>query len=218
MAKQRPTPEEELLKLIEKGDAGGAVKFKRKRRFALSFGGLKVFKLSLQKKISQALSALKSGLKEPNLKVVNKLFIIISIALLTYSIVDFVFQRPNIKEVYRKSQLIKERRPLEEAPQEVRPFLHYLEAVRRRNIFSPISLKETEEPVVDKKQLQELAQDLSLVGISWDNEKPLAMIEDKKANKTYFLREGETISKFKIDKILKDKVILRYEGQMIELM
>lgn len=218
MAKQRPTPEEELLKLIEKGDAGGAVKFKRKRKFALSFGPLRGLKLFFEKRIGQGLSVLKGGLKEPNLKVVNKLFLIVSIALLTYSIIDFVFQRPNIKEVYRKSQLIKQRRPPERVTEEVRPFLHYLEAVGRRNIFSPITLKETEEPEVDKKQLQELAKDLSLVGISWDNAKPVAMIEDKKDNRTYFLREGEMINKFKIDKILKDKVILRYEGQMIELM
>lgn len=216
MARQRPTPEEELLNLIEKGDDAGAAGFKRKRGFFLSLSGLKSSWLSLGSGISRGLSGFKSGLREPNLKVLNKVFLVISLVLLTYSIMDFVFSRPDIEEVYRKSRLVKEREPLRKPAEELRPFLHYLEVVRRRNIFSPVVLKEAEKPEVKKKRLQEMAKDLSLVGISWDKE-PVAMIEDKKEKKTYFLKKGQKINKLKIEDILKDRVILSFGGEKIEL-
>jgi len=62
-----------------------------------------------------------------------------------------------------------------------------------------------------------LIKDLKLVGISWGTD-PQVIIEDTKDNKTYFLKTGDTISKFKIETILKDKVILEAEGQKMELM
>ena len=216
MARQRPTPEEDLLNLIEKGDDAGAARFKRKRGFFLSLSSLKSSWLSLGSGISRGLSGFKSGLREPNLKVLNKVFLVISLVLLTYSIMDFAFSRPDIEEVYRKSRLVKERRPLRKPAEELRPFLHYLEVVRRRNIFSPIVLKEAEKPEVKKKRLQEMAKDLSLVGISWDKE-PVAMIEDKKAKKTYFLKKGDEINEFKIEDISENKVILSFKGEKIEL-
>ena len=191
MARQRPTPEEDLLNLIEKGDAAGAAGFKRKRGFFLGLSSLKSSWLSLGSGINRGLSGFKSGLREPNLKVLNKVFLVISLVLLTYSIMDFAFSRPNIEKVYRKSRLVKEREPLRKPAEELRPFLHYLEVVRRRNIFSPILLKEAEKPEVKKKRVQEMAKDLSLVGISWDDREPVAMIEDKKEKKTEHKQMGK---------------------------
>ena len=133
-----------------------------------------------------------------------------------YSIAGSVFGRPNIKKIYEKSRLIKWKQPKQGVVFGVRPFLHYLEMVGRRNIFSPIVLKEIKKTEVKKKQLQEMVKDLSLVGISWDKE-PVAMIEDKKVKKTYFLKKGMRINKFKIEDILKDRVILSFEGEKIEL-
>jgi len=215
-AKQEFTPEEQLLKLIKKGDEAETTKFRHRKEFILSFGGLKGLWRFLTKNISWSLTRLSNGLREPNLKALNKVFFILSVVLLGYSVVGFVFGRPDIKEVYGKSRLIKWKQSGQEAISDVRPFLHYLEVVRRRNIFSPIVLKQTEKPEVKKKRLQEMVQDLSLVGISWDK-KPVAMIEDKKAKKTYFLKEGQKINKFKIEDILKDRVILSFEGEKIEL-
>lgn len=216
MAKQGFTPEEQLLKLIEKGDEAETAKFRLRRKLLLNLGNLKGLWRSLTKGISRLLTRLSNGLKEPNLKVLNKIFFILSAILLSYSVAGFVFGRPDIKEVYKKSRLIKWKQSEQEAVSEVRPFLHYLGMVNRRNIFSPIALKETKKPEVKKKQLQEMVKDLSLVGISWGKE-PVAMIEDKKAKKTYFLKKGMRINKFKIEDILKDRVILSFEGEKIEL-
>ncbi len=218
MARQRLIPEEELLKLIEKGDDAETVRFKRKRGLFLSFGRLKNFWLFLSREIKQSVDRFKSGIREPNLKVLNKAFLVIGVVLLTYSITDFLVSRPDIKEVYRKSRLMKKRKPLRKATEELRPFLHYLEVVRRRDIFSPVVLKETEKPEAKKKRLQEMIKDLRLVGIAWDDKKPVAMIEDKKEKKTYFLEEGQMINKLKLEDILEDRVILNFKGEKIELL
>ena len=215
-AKQGFTPEEQLLKLMKKGDEAENTKFSRRRKPFLNFGNLKGLRYSLTKGIGRLLTRLSNGLREPNLKALNKIFFILSVVLLGYSVAGFVFGRPDIKEVYEKSRLMEWKQSGQEAISDVRPFLHYLEVVRRRNIFSPIVLKEAEKPEVKKKRLQEMVKDLSLVGISWDKE-PVAMIEDKKAKKTYFLKKGQKINKFKIEDILKDRVILSFGGEKIEL-
>jgi len=217
MAKQGPTPEEQLLKLIEKGDEAGTARFRRRRKLFLNFGGLRNLWRSLIKTINRPLIRLSRGLREPNLKAVNKAFLVLSVILLGYSIVGFVFGRPDIRKVREKSLLIKEEQPAGEDLFQARPFLHYLEMVRRRNIFSPIALKEDEKPEVKEKKLLEMSANLILVGISLEKE-PVAMIEDTKAKKTYFLKAGDTINKFKVDTISNDRVILSYQGDKIELM
>ena len=217
MAKQRLTPEEQLLKLIEKGSEPETAKIKRRTRFFFSFRGLKNLKYFLGNGINRFLIRLKAGLKEPNLKVLNKVFLVLSAALLIYSIAGFIFDLPDVEKFYKKIQPVKEKRSLPKLIAKDRPFLHYLEMVRRRNIFSPIVLKETEKPEIENKQLQEIAGALRLVGISWSRE-PIVMIENKNEKKTYFLKKGDRIIQFKVKDILKDRVILDYNGELIELM
>jgi len=89
--------------------------------------------------------------------------------------------------------------------------------VQRRDIFAPVKLISAENPQDEtRKALSTLIKDLKLVGISWGKD-PEVIIEDTKDNKTYFLKAGDTIGKFKIDTILKDKAILEAEGQKMEL-
>ena len=215
-AKQGFTPEEQLLRLIDKGDEAETAEFRRRRKLFLNFGSLKGLWRFLTKGMSRPLTRLSNGLREPNLKVLNKIFFILSMILLGCSVAGFVFGRPDIKKVYERSRLVKWKQSEQEAISEVRSFLHYLEMVNRRNIFSPIALKETKKTEAKKKQLQEMIKGLSLVGISWGKE-PVAMIEDSEAKKTYFLKKGMRINKFKIEDILKDRVILSFEGKKIEL-
>jgi hypothetical protein len=213
MAEQRSTPEEKLLKLIEKEDGNKTVIFKRKRNIFFIFSN---FWFSLKKITGLRVGRLKGGIREPNLKVLNKFLFVISILLLGYSVMDFAFNRPDIKDAHEKSRHVREDGETGKLVSETRPFLHYLEMVRRRNIFSPIALKQVEKPEVKKKQLQEMASDLGLVGISLDEE-PMAMIEDKKKEKTFFLKKGDKIGVFEIEDILENKVILSFEGKKIEL-
>lgn len=217
MVEKRPTPEEELLNLIEKGKGAGGAKFKRRRKFILNFAGLKGSVFSFGRGISRNLIRFKRGLREPNLKVLNKIFLIISCSLIGCSIMDFIYSRPDIEEVYRKGRQKKGKSQQGEMVPEIRSFLHYLEMVNRRNIFSPILLKEAKKTEIKSEQLREMIKDLNLVGISWGSE-PMAMIEDKKAKKTYFLKKGEPINKLFVDTIYENKVILSYEEKTVELM
>lgn len=220
MAGKRPTPEEELLNLIEKEGEAATTRFKHKRKFSLGLTALKSLPSSLGADIFKGLQRFGRGIREPNLKVLNKIFFVVVIALLGYFISDFGFDRPDMEEIWAKSRKLSMREgSKKETTRETRAFLHYLEMVNRRNIFSPVTLKkEAKKPEVEEEQLHSMAQELSLVGISWDAKTPLAMIEDKKSEKTYFLKKGEAINRFRIEDILKDKVILTFEGKKIELM
>lgn len=217
MAKRKLTFERQSVDSIEKErqhDAAG--RFKRGAKSFLSFGFLRNCGLSLTGGIKRSSISKSNGLRGPNIKFLNKVFLCISIILLCYSIIEFVFDHPDIEKIYSKMRPVKEKIKGMVIPQTY-SFLYYLEMVRRRNIFSPIVLKKAPNPEVKKKQLQKMTKNLSLVGISWGKE-PVAMIKDKKISKTYFLKAGDIINNMKIEAVLKDRVILSHEGQKMELM
>jgi type II secretory pathway component PulC len=63
----------------------------------------------------------------------------------------------------------------------------------------------------------EATQNLKLVGISWSND-PDVMIEDTQNHRTLFLKKGRLINnEIKVEAIFKDKVVLSYQGEEIEL-
>jgi len=216
MADKGPSPEEQLLNLIEKEGGAKAKKPKKKSLFAPSgrLGKL----LAPFGWVSHALKKAKTrATSEPSLEVVNKVFIILCSILICYSVVDFVFNRKDIKKFYDTISGVKHVREEGREIVALRPFLHYLAIVQRRNIFSPIEIvKEVDEAEEKKKTLQDLLSDLILVGIAWGKE-PQAMIESKEQEQTYFLNKGEMINSLKVERILRNKVILSYEGQKGEL-
>ena len=164
------------------------------------------------------MAKLKGGADEPNLKVWNKVLAVLAILAFIYLTADFIFRRLDISQISKKISKAGARNFKEVPLPEARPFLYYLEMVQRRDIFSPVKLRSVENPEDEtKKALVTLVKDLRLVGISWGKD-PQVIIEDTKDNKTYFLKAGDPISKFKIDTILKDKVILDADGQKMELM
>lgn len=221
MAKNKPTPEEQLLNLIEDGEGPSTLSLKRKKSSRFSFISLSALSTLLARfkiTIKDWLIQLKGGIDEPNLKAWNKVLAVSAIILFVYLTADFTLRRLDIKQFTKKVAAQKGRSFQDDAKADVRPFLYYLEMVQRRDIFSPVKLMSAENPQEEaKKLLSELVKDLKLVGISWGKD-PEVIIEDKKDNKTYFLKTGDTISKFKIDVILKDKVILESDGQKMELM
>ncbi|MFH0796404.1 MAG: hypothetical protein V2A65_05020 [Candidatus Omnitrophota bacterium] len=68
-----------------------------------------------------------------------------------------------------------------------------------------------------QEELEELAGNLKLVGVSWSSD-PDVMIENTKTNKTYFLKKGDGIEGgIKIEQVLRDKIILGYKGTTAKL-
>jgi hypothetical protein len=221
MAKNKPTPEEQLLNLIEDGEGPNTSSLKRKKSSAFSFislGAIVSVFARLKLAIKDGLIQLKGGIDEPNLKAWNKVLAVAASLLFVYLTADFALRRLDIKQFTKKVSAAKSKSFQGDVSAEVRPFLYYLEMVQRRDIFSPVKLISAENPQVEaQKVLSALLKELKLVGISWGKD-PEVIIEDTKDNKTYFLKTGDTISKFKISVILKDKVILESEGQKMDLM
>lgn len=216
MAHKRTTPEEELLNLIEKGDDAKSQKTKKKKKFSLSF--FKLFKLlPFGKGIEQAIKKIKKRKPGLSFGFANKLLIVTCSLIVCFSIWDFIFNRKDIEIFYDTISNIGHQEQKVKDAVKLRPFLHYLALVQRRNIFNPVRLiDDIDESKENRKALQDLLKDLVLVGISWGKQ-PQAMIENKKVNQTYFLKAGEVINNLKIESILKNKVILTYEGEKAEL-
>jgi hypothetical protein len=104
----------------------------------------------------------------------------------------------------------------------LKEYAFYIEKILGRNIFD--ATLSAQKPMVEKGaggKINDLIKDLRLTGISWsDNrEERFVMIEDMQAKVTYFLKEGETISKsnISIKKISRDKVALFYMDEETEL-
>jgi hypothetical protein len=93
------------------------------------------------------------------------------------------------------------------------PLTFYAEQAKKRDIFHPAT------NVIKSFSSSNLQKDLGLTGIYHPVGKPAeAMIEDKAAKKTYFLKEGEEIKGMKVKTILKDRVILQFGDEEMELL
>ncbi|MDO8662645.1 MAG: hypothetical protein Q7K98_05440 [Candidatus Omnitrophota bacterium] len=96
-----------------------------------------------------------------------------------------------------------------------KPYEFYSEAVRNRRLFGGIASQNAEgaAPIILGN---ELIKDINLIGIvSGDN--PQAVIEDKRAQKTYYVSKNQFISQFQVEDIQEGKIILNSNGQKFEL-
>jgi hypothetical protein len=168
--------------------------------------------------VLQGLSIFKDDKKQLNIRAVNSLlFILIGMLTLYYAngirvsfkrigninLGTFVAARDQAVSSSRETSLLK-------------PFSFYLELVKKRDIFRMGKKAALESSDVISSKAAEASQTMKLVGISW-SESPDAMIEDVKAGKTFFVKKGQLVGDFKVDAIYKDKVVLRYGAETIEL-
>ena len=95
---------------------------------------------------------------------------------------------------------------------------YYVEKVGQRDIFNIEQKKPASTTVARQvtEATQEAVKNLKLVGISW-SENPDAMIEDSRAMRTFFVKRGQMLGEFKVKAIYKDRVILEYNNEEIEL-
>ncbi len=101
-----------------------------------------------------------------------------------------------------------------EARQNRQPLEHYLKAVHGRDIFVNQSAQTNKG--VPGVLAADLIKDMSLVGII-SGADPQAIIEDKKLQKTYYLRRGQSIGDLQIEDIQEGKIIIGHNGQKYEL-
>lgn len=87
------------------------------------------------------------------------------------------------------------------------------DALIERDLFRPpVAAPATNIPQASYEKLK----DLSLKGII-AGDKPQAIIEDEKNKKSFFLYKGESINDITVEDIQSDRVILRVNGEVLEL-
>jgi hypothetical protein len=243
MVQRKPTPEEQLLKLIEgqgqqPPDAAGAKpetpvtqKKDSKGKISFKFPTLNLSKLSSSLDYLQG-SLKKSGMVKPgagiglalDIRTFNRVLIALVLAAGIYLIIDLFFIRPGkadfLAQVGTHDALYPKLSELESSQNDLS---YYQQTLRKRDPFGPPKSPEAvsaenQAPgpqAIVSAPMQDLLKDFKLVGISW-GEEPLAMIEDT-TGRTFFLKRGQEVKGMKVQTISKEKVTLTYEGAEGEL-
>lgn len=154
-------------------------------------------------------------LHDIDFKKVNRALWVILILLMLLT-AYYAFKRPNLSKVtgavFEGGYQERSSKPIDS----FKPLTFYAEQARKRDIFHPVT---SGIKGIAGSGLQALTKDLGLAGIYQPIGKPSeAMIEDKAAKKTYFLKTGDEIKGMKVKAILKDRVILQYGEEEMELM
>lgn len=233
MAQRKPiTSEKQLLSIIENPE--GVNEFKMRARggkrgpsplFSAAMWRERFFFLTDRIKKLFSPASIKS-LVEKNL--INRVLFFGALLAASYAIADFSYllnygERMEDLETRRYEKSDSEfslKFATEDKGEE-----YYLAKVGERNIFRMGYVVPEPEPEVPVERearynpipaIVELTQDLKLVGISW-SDKPDALIEDAKAFRTFFVREGQMIGEVRVEQILKDKVVLKHGEDTVEL-
>jgi type II secretory pathway component PulC len=223
MPEQRSvSPEKELLKLIEKPMHQNSL-----QAAAIKYHGLSIFSLgALKGRVSFLKSRFKDGFKPETLqqfdvKILNLVLKVCVFVLACYFIVNLAFSISNLKKDFN---LKLKPQPAENTSTNIASFLkaasYYLEKARERDIFRMGVKKTAITPNAlntPSQRIIEVTAHLRLVGISWSDD-PDVMIEDTKNQRTLFLKKGQTIdNEIRIKAVFKDKVVLSFAGEEIDL-
>jgi hypothetical protein len=224
MAQENPvTPEKQLLNLIEKPMAkasinAAAIKYHGQSFF--SFGALKSRFSFLRNRVKGEMQA--GSLTRLDIKSVNQFLKVCVTILAFYFLVNLYTSVINLKKDIKVNPKLM--RATQDQSMQVRSLLksasYYLEKARERDIFTMNKKPLSKEPVSGKgnsQRILEATQNLRLVGISWSDD-PDVMIEDTKIQRTFFLKKGQIVENdIRLKAVFKDKVILNYGGEEIEL-
>ena len=99
-----------------------------------------------------------------------------------------------------------------------RPFSYYNDIIGKHQLFKIIGGQEgkTQKTSPGAPLAAELLKNYSLIGVVGGDD-PQAIIEDKKAKQTYYLKKGQPLGEYKIRNIQDGRVILENDGQTAEL-
>ncbi len=83
-------------------------------------------------------------------------------------------------------------------------------SIQNQAVKQEVNKKEEEISVIN-------VDDLNLQGIFWGEDPKKVIIADKRTQKTYVLKEDESLGEIRVGKIAKDKVTLEYQGRKVDL-
>ena len=210
------TPERELLKLIEGEKESSGFSSGGNLRGAFSFSVLKGRFSFFRRNFLRSLSF--GGFSIASF---NRLLLIVLLCMTFYVSFDIATSASKLNRELEDS--FKLQRKAAFNPQEkvslLKNIAYYVNKAKKRDIFNIVVAKREEKLIsqkIDTKKIIDKTKHLKLVGIAW-SDNPDAMIEDTRAKKTLFVKEGDSINEIRVKRILKDKVILSFEGEDIEL-
>ncbi len=154
-----------------------------------------------------------------NLRALNIVLLILSAGFTLYVILDFLAGLPRMTNIMRLESNAKSQGIGDIKVAHLMPVAYYLQEITAGNIFNlPAPKAVGSEPQQEAlpQELTNLVANLNLVGIIW-SKPPQAIIEDKVDGKTYLVNRGSKVKIARVKEILKDKVILSYDKQEVEL-
>lgn len=197
------SPEEKLLKLIRGKQKENKIQESQPR--------LKV--LDTKKELTPQSYPVQNYSTAPYIKkIIYATFLVACLYLIFSFLYPWVgFKKPNLTEIEsQESPDIKTEPQFQQTPVEF-----YLKDIQDRQIFSGSATQpQIEKPLASVSQ--DFIKDLKLVGII-SGDKPQAVIEDKKAEQTYYLSQGQSFGELTVEDIKEGKVILNYRGYKFEL-
>lgn len=234
MVQRKPTPEEQLLKLIEGGngavqtDAPASAPKSKSKSFA-SVGKIPGFLDYAKKLFAKSGTSFRPGIAF-DIKNLNRVLLGLVAASAIFLVVDLLFFKPEQNNFLAQVSTSDAVFPGgTNVPEKIsQDIATYKTSIQKRNPFLPPDMvalpgpadsgKSTGGgvPTIGTGSVSEALQGIKLVGISW-SDNPLALIEDVSTGRTYFLRKGQEMKGIKIQDISKEKVIVTYQGQEGEL-
>ncbi len=223
MAENGDTAERELLKTIESGPG----KENGSEKSARHTGARNIS--SIQSRLSFLLDEFKqkvsAGSIELNPSLINKGLLIVIMVFVIWYVLVFIHGINRINNLPEfKISSSENAKKIDAVKPGLKRLVYYKDRFAERNIFIPF-VEEKKEKVVEKKvpeyNIEDMVQDLKVVGISWapDSADRYVMIEHSKKKLTYFLQEGDKVSKTSliIKGILPESVLLAFRDQEVEL-
>jgi len=216
------TPEKQLLRLIEEPKTQGHLHSVAIKHFGLSLFSSSVIRARISFLKDRLKNDFKNGrLYRLNVKTLNIILGLWVFILASYFITNFLISVTHLKKTLNLDlKTAKNAQQIDsQAVSSLKVVSHYLEKVRARDIFKMGSKKtQTDDAGVKapSSKIMEATANLKLVGISWSDD-PDAMIEDTKLLRTFFMKRGQMIGEVRVQAIFKDKVVLSYAGEEVEL-
>jgi len=217
MANKRYSERERLFKLI-RGDENTLKDIQRRKSLEIGSKKLKEFVFFVKQKLLETFSKLRKGeisFSKPNLPFLNKALIGILSIMVIYLVFDFASGVFLQKEVRHDAQRTAQDTQRTAQIAKLSPLGYYLDRIGGKDLFSSqrIALVKAKGEVSPK---QPTIKEFKLVGVDWGGN-PVALIEDTKTGKTYFVKKGESVKESRVTEIFRDRVTLRYDNKVVEL-
>ncbi|KPK99245.1 MAG: hypothetical protein AMJ95_00435 [Omnitrophica WOR_2 bacterium SM23_72] len=217
------TPEKQLLDLIEKPKGPKSLD-----RATLKFQGLRLFSFqALKGRVTYLQHSFKTLFKDGkiyqiNIRALNQILKLCVAFLAFYFVINLAIALLSVnKEVDLKADIEKsQKKEVVKASSLLKSLTFYLEKARERDVFHMGRGLPVEIAVAGRgpsARILEATKDFRLVGIAW-SEDPDVMIEDTANQRTLFLKRGQTFGNdVKLKAVYKDKVVLGFGQEEIEL-